>query len=103
MVASGDVYCVWDRVLGWRSRTKCRPCVVLAVDGAGGVSVVPRTTHPIDPGTAVASALADPPFDMNGWFVPVPVPIGETDLMDHKGTCPAVDLAAIAASLTPPL
>lgn len=100
-IVRGDVYCVWDRALGWRSSRKCRPCVVFSLDGAGGVSVSPRTTHPRDRSTVIASALADPPFDCAGWLVVIPVPIGESDLLDHKGTCPARQLAAVAHAATP--
>jgi hypothetical protein len=100
-IVRGDVYCVWDRVLGWSSPRKCRPCVVLASDGAGGVSVIPRTTHPIDPRSVIESPLENPPFDRDGWFVVIPVPIGEGELMDHKGSCPVRQLAAIVAATRP--
>jgi hypothetical protein len=97
-VTPGTVYCVWDRSLQWRGR-KCRPCVVLATDGAGGVRVVPRTTHPRDPNTAIASALSAPPFDKAGWFVPVSIPILEADLLDHRGACPSAELATIRTAV----
>jgi hypothetical protein len=97
MITRGSVYCVWDRALQW-STPKCRPCVVLGTDGAGGVRVVPRTTRPRDPGAAIPSAVGLPAFDKAGWFVPVSIPILEGDLLDHRGTCPATELAAVAAA-----
>jgi hypothetical protein len=100
-IVRGDVFCVWDRALGWRNSRKCRPCVVLSLDGAGGVSVSARTTHPRDPRTVIASALVNPPFDLEGWLVVIPIQIADSDLLDHKGICPAQQLAALATAVMP--
>lgn len=99
MYVVGAVFCVWDRTLGWRSRRKCRPCVIVRTDGAGGVTVVPRATHPLDLASAVPSAVAPPAFDMPGFFVPIVYPLSERDLLDHRGACPAAQLGAIAGAL----
>jgi hypothetical protein len=96
----GAVYCVWDRTLGWRSPRKCRPCVIVSVDGMGGVTVVPRATHPRDPVAALPSAMAPPTFDRAGFFVPIEYPISTADLLDHRGMCPAADLAAVIMAIT---
>lgn len=91
----GEVFCVWDRTLGWRNTRKCRPCLIVSADGAGGVTVVPRTTRPRDPASAIASAAASPVFDIPGFFVPVEYPISASDLLDHRGACPAPQLVAV--------
>jgi len=93
-VHRGAVFCVSDAVLG-RPTGKCRPCLILADDGAGNALLVARTTHPTRRSRAIPSALADPAFDKPGWFIPVVHSVPIDELGNYRGECAGAEVRSV--------